>query len=372
MAASAFSKKLPYYVLPENLGYEQHCFALFYLAGLATAVEGSLESWKSWVVTYVCAVTPSFAKQLDAKAYQATAVEAGILRQFLGLYTELEAALGAEDINAVHTISDTLCNIPVFPLLPKMDKTLSFGDANGEWSMKPIVCHYAIMLYLAGKRVTGANHAQVTVARPKALKAKAHLEDEVSLLEGSFRMSDFSHSKINDAWSELGSVRSVVFTEYLKYESAHADESQNLIWTTMHLLRFSGMSHAAIIFNFIQVCPWVDEIPTLRPALAAYARSVIAAAKCDAKIFPYLKLIYGDKSTFFARKDMEPLIACAVNVLAETNQTLAAYFTKPEFTPIVDAFTALREEKEAKGDAAVVLDNKNEAFADEEQGEDVD
>lgn len=364
--ATGFTKKITYYTLPETASTETRERVMFYLASLGTSSEESLEKWKSWVVTYVCAMTPSLSKMLNAKMFQATQIPSPKLLEVNTIFSDAESAILRDDVTAVEGITARLASLDTFPLLPKMAEKLNLANANGEWTAKVIACHFSIMLFLAGKRVDGNDHSQVTIARPRAIKSKAHLDGTIELLEGTFRMSNRAHTRINDAWSEMGALRAIVFTEYAKFESAEVDEYQNLIWTTMHLLRFSGMSHAAIVFSFLQVCPWIHEIPTLRPALALYARSVVEAEKVDSKLFPYIKLIYGDKSTFFLRKDLEPLIACAVSVLTETNPTLAAYYTKPEFAPIVEAFELKRREKESKAGSKIFLEAPKPTFADEE------
>lgn len=364
--ATGFTKKITYYTLPETASTETRERVMFYLASLGTSSEESLEKWKSWIVTYVCAMTPALSKMLNAKMFQATQIPSPKLLEVDTIFSDAESAILKDDAAAVESITARLASLDTFPVLPKMAEKLNLANANGEWTAKVIACHFSIMLFLAGKRVDGNDHSQVTIARPRAIKSKAHLDGTIELLEGTFRMSNRAHTRINDAWSEMGALRAIVFTEYAKFESAEVDEYQNLIWTTMHLLRFSGMSHAAIVFSFLQVCPWVHEIPTLRPALALYARSVVEAEKVDSKLFPYIKLIYGDKSTFFLRKDLEPLIACAVSVLTETNPTLAAYYTKPEFAPIVEAFELKRREKESKAGSKIFLEAPKPAFADED------
>lgn len=372
LVGTGFERKIPFYVFPPNMTIQHREYMTFYLAGLGTSEEPRLEAWKSWIVTYVSIVTPPIAKMLNTKMFQPIMVSSPKILSLVEIFERVEKAIEDDNLTLAGQITAELEELVVFEGLPAMKKGLNLATANGEWTTKVIVSHYAIMLFLAGKRMSGDNHSQITVARPKALKGKAHLEGSIELLEGTFRMSDEAHVKINDAWSEMGSLRAVVFTEYARYEATTASEVQNLIWTTMHLLRFSGMSHAAIVFNFLQVCPWVYEVPTLRPALATYIRSVVASSKVDQKIFPYLKLIQGDKSDFFKRSELEPLIACAVSVLTETNPTLAAFYTKPEFAPIVEAFTVLREEKEKTGAPKVELTPPSKSFEENEEDEESD
>lgn len=295
-------------------------------------------------------LTPDLAPLFSATIYQPRQMSMVTIGSVDALFADLETAIEKDDVSTAKDITDKMSKLEWLSLFPIPTEGLNLAVANGEWTGTVVVCHYSIVLFMAGKRVAGDNHDQINIQRPRALRSKIHYSEPLEMLEGSFRMSNHCHTAVNDAWSDMSSLKAVVFTEYSKYDSPDSDESQNIIWTTMHMLRFSGMSHAAILFNFLQTYPWAGDMPLLRASLSTYIRSVVAASKVEKRVLPYVKLIQGDKSGLFARKELEPLIACAVAALQEVQPTLAAYYTKPEFSAIVEAFLERREKYQERDD----------------------
>jgi hypothetical protein len=165
-------------------------------------------------------------------------------------------------------------------------------------------------------------------------------------LEGELRLSDESHLAINNAWAEMSQLRALVFTEYAHYNASETDMAQDIVYTTMHLLKFSNMAHAKITFDFLRAYPWAVEVPALRTSIGIYLDSIKVASSMDQNLFPYVKLIYGDKSNVFPRKELEPLVACATTVNQATQTSLADFYRSNAFNPIVEAFIIEKERRE--------------------------
>lgn len=254
--------------------------------------------------------------------------------------------MDTENRPGVEVASGALRESLDFPLLPRIHPDVDLALGNGEWVGKVVLCYYSIILFLAGKRIEGEDHSQITDLRPKALRGKAHIDAPLDFLEGSLRMSDASHLFINNAWSEMGQLRTVVFTEYAGYDSDDTDLAKDIIWTSVHLLRFAYMSHALITYNFLQAYPWAYDVPALKTSISIYISSLKESGKVDQRLFPFIKLIYGDKSGLFPRKEMEPLIACAKKVQEESNSSLADFYSNASFNPIVEAFMEEKERRE--------------------------
>jgi hypothetical protein len=197
-----------------------------------------------------------------------------------------------------------------------------------------------------GKRIEGDDHSAITASRPDAVKKKAHLSQQMAFLDGALKLSDNSHIPINSAWAELSALRALTITEFSKYSQNDTDFVQDLIYTTMHLLKWSGMTHAKITMNLLLAYPWIDEIPVLRTALGVYVESVVALMKVDPVLRPYVKLISGDKSAVFPRKELEPLVACAVSVAEETGEEIKKFYRSNAFVGVVEAFTEERDRRD--------------------------
>jgi len=346
LAPTSFSERVQYYSLAENAAEETRLALSRYLAYCGTSEGGALMAWKTWIVTWACLVTPAFAQRLPSTSYRKVEITAPQSTGLLTTISQLQAALDSEDRAAVDTASQALKALGSFPLLPRINPAADLGLGNGEWIGKVALCYYSLVLFLAGKRIEGDDHSQITDLRPKALRGKAHISDTLDFLEGELRMSDSAHFLINNAWSEMGQLRAVVFTEYAGYDTDDTDIAKDIIWTSIHLLRYSGMSHALITYNFLQAYPWAIDVPALKTSISIYMSSLKKAGEVDQRLFPFLKLIYGDKAGLFPRKEMEPLIACAVDAQKETTSTLADFYRNAAFNPVVEAFRAEMERRE--------------------------
>jgi len=346
LAPTSFSEKTAYYSLPDECPEETKLLFAKYLAYCGTSEVTNLFKWKSWITTWVCVITPAFASRLPPINFRKIEVGAQALPNLVKQMGDLERALDAEDRDAVDLAGAAISDNKDFPLLPPVKAGINFGLGNGEWTGKVALCYYALVIFLAGKRIEGDDHSQITDARPKALRGKAHITEPLDFLEGDLRISDKAHLSLNNAWSELGQLRGVVFREYASYDSDESDTSKDIIWTSMHLLRYSNMAHALITFNFLRAFPWATEVPALMTSIAIYTSSLKEAEKIEPKMFPFIKLIYGDKSGLFPRKEMEPLIACAKDALESTNSTLSDFYTNAAFNPIVEAFREERARRE--------------------------
>lgn len=346
LAPTSFSEKIPYYILPEGSSDEARLFLTRYLAYGGTSETARLPKWKSWVTTWVCAITPAFASRLPTSTFRKIEIGTDTMTQLVRNLDTLQIAVDNEDAETIETVRSELNDSLGMTSLPEPSPDINLGLGNGEWIGKVALCYYALVLFLAGKRMEGEDHSQITRARPRALRGKAHLTEELDFLEGGLRMSNHAHLSINNAWSEMGQLRSIVFQEYANYDAEDTDMSKDIIWTTMHMLRYSNMSHAVITYNFLQSYPWANEVPALKSSISTYVSSVKEASKLDQRLFPFVKLIYGDKTGLFPRKEMEPLIACATSVQSETAASLADFYTNASFNPVVDAFNAEKERRE--------------------------
>ncbi|RKF77081.1 hypothetical protein GcM1_222041 [Golovinomyces cichoracearum] len=105
------------------------------------------------------------------------------------------------------------------------------------------------------------------------------------------------------------------------------------------------MQHAAIINKFLEAYPWASEMVELKQSLGVYGNSIKALCALPPAWQPYVNLIYGCKSDIFPRKELSPLIACAVEVESETNETLKNYYHDEKYADVVEKLKSLRDSK---------------------------
>lgn len=344
--ATAFAEKIVYYSPPDGISADNLRLLSMYIVFCGTSKSVRLTNWKTWIVTYVGMVSPGLARTFPPATFVKTPISPVALTSIARSMEALDTSFDSGDRSQITAATLAVASLNDLPLLPKMHETIDYAETAGEWVNKAIICHYSVVLFLAGKQVKIEDRSQITVARPKALRNKAHLGDSISILDGGARLSDEAHIALNNAWSEMGQLKAIVFMEYAEYSSAEADGMQEIIWTSMHLLRFSGFAHAAISSSFLTAYPWAIDVPSLRASVGVFSNSVEEAKKLDPKLLPFMKLIYGDKASLFPRKEMEPLIACATAVLTETSSTLSDFYTNNAFNPIVNAFLDEKERRE--------------------------
>jgi len=338
--------KVLVYVLPSGSKDETYSLMLHLMMIIGTSESIVLTEWKTYVASYTLCLFPALRKKMNPSGYLFREVSPTDIARIKGHLGALEAALETENEVAIQDAGSKLVDQPVLPGLPISKGPKDWMSTYGESIPKVYACHYSLVLFLAGKRIDGDDHSAVSVNRPAALKKKAHLGDAISFLDGKMRLSDKAHNQINSAWAEMSSLKALCVQEFSLFAGADTDFIQDIVHTTMHLLRYSGMQHAKITHGFIKAYPWVTEIPALKTSLGLYADSAMAAAKYPAHLQPYLKLMYGDKTDVFPRKELEPLIACAVAVSSETNESLKDFYTSGEFGAIVEAFMAERDRRD--------------------------
>lgn len=333
-------------VFPSTLTQDEARYIGLAFAVLGASTTGSSDVWKSYLVSYTCFLFPELGRKLDSNAYEVLETSLESVRGQLDLIARLEyEALNAEDDSK--DTDTALSNFVLHTALPALGEI-----AGGQWvgveaKIKQIYCHYATVLFLAGKKVSDArSRAQITTSRPLALISKYHLDDPTVILTGTLRLSDYAHEMLNLSWDELGAFKIACITRFADFGTDATNLPQDIIFTNLQLLKFSGMAHALINYKFLKAYPWAVEIPVLRSSIVTFIDSVAKSAKVEAKLQPFVKMMYGDKTDLFPRKEMEPLIACAVAAETDVHESLSGYYTTQKFGPVVEAFLEERQDRE--------------------------
>lgn len=369
---TAFTSRVSIPLIPSNSSDNLRFGMALYLMLCGTSASRSVEEWKKYIAVYSAFIVPSVGARLATEVYQTYTLGsekiASIENAYVALRQAMSSAQSALELGPKNAFY-TACAIEG---LPTPRTNLPWEESYNVMHGKVVASHYSIVLFIMAKRVEADNHAPITQARPEALKNKAHLSGVIAFLDGSLRLSDESHLAINSAWSESAALRATCITEFVTYSGMETETTQDLIYTSMHLMKFGGMNHAKITYAFLRAYPWAGEVPALKSAVGVYVDSVRAAQKYSDTLRPYLKLIYGDKLSIFPRNDLEVLIACAVEIEKVANPTLADFFVNDRFGAVVEAFM---DELEKRGLLRVkLLDNALKAAGvdeveEEEEGE---
>jgi len=347
--SSRLTQAIPYYTFTTKPSFDEVLdMALMCALCCTSTIDTPLTKWKSLLLTYTNILFDNLVQKMPSDQVRPVEITS---ENLASLRTIREKMILDED-TAMDTEVATPHSLELASsfffgnILPKPAVPLPVGWLGFSRNEKVLCSHYSVLLYVAGKNIKddNSNLTSVTVARPRALiekyKIKAH-----DLLTGEARTSDYAFKTMAQAWLELTTFKSICFKEFATYTQQETNLQQDIIYTTVLLMRFMQMNHAAIIYKFLLAYPWVYTWSPLQKYVSMFDTSLKAANAVDPHLQPYIKIIYGDKSGLFQRKELIPLIACAVASEEETTDTLALYYHDYSFTSVVEAWKEERDRR---------------------------
>jgi hypothetical protein len=307
-----------------------------------TSTNPSPGLWKNLLATYTNVLFEGILNRLPKDQFVPVKIsteQVALLRsEFIRLDTEADAL---PDDNATGLPAGAFSGFVLPWDLPSPDASAVAGWTTYCRDEKVLYAHYALLIFLAGKQINDKNREAITVARPRALIQKFKIE-ATAILSGPMRISNHAHAAINQAWLEMSSLKAQCFREFSTYSHSSTTLGQDILLTNVNLMRFAQMQHATMIHKFLLAYPWASEMSALRQAISIYHDSLTAALKIQDHLQPFIKVIWGDKSGIFPRKELGPLIAVALDTEKEVHETLANYYSDERFVSVVEAF---REER---------------------------
>jgi len=332
-------------VFTGNITADDRVRLAFLMAILGTSSTGTSEQWKSYIVSYTCLIFQGMITHLTRESFTVIEINVETIRDQIQKVFDLQLVAQAEEaLNGEP--EDKLHGVTLNRNLPTSDLEEGAKWMGAECTPKHVYCHYALIVFLIMKQISSSGTEALSIARPKALISKYSLDETTEILNGRAKLSELAMYGINIAWNELSSFRSACMLQFIKFGASDTDLGQDIIYTNIRLMRFGQMTHALLIYQFIRSYPWVDQVPSLRGSVEAYRDSVKAANDIDVEVRPFIKLVWGDKANIFPRKEMEALVACAVSVLQEDQETLADFYRSAQYGSVIEAFheeRALRE-----------------------------
>jgi len=348
LLSTRLKSKVRVFVFPANLSEEDSTIIAFAFCLTGSAVNKMSPEWKSYLVSYTCFLFPNLTRGLDKNAYE---IEEMNVSDIASQMEKIKALVSAAQTQEEHTVipSGFLSGFSLHDSLPSLGITTDEEWLGAECKMKHVYCHYATLLFLSAKQATDDRaKAQMAKKRPDALIRKYHLDSDTSILVGAFRLSEHAYTMLNVAWSELGAFKVQCISQFAKFSSDESNLAQDIIYTNMQLMKFSGMAHAQISYRFLKSYPWATEIPILRSSVVTFIDSLMQSNSIEPELQPYTKIMYGDKSALYPRKDMEPLVACAVAAETDIHETLQGFYTSQKFGGVIEAFLDERKDRETR------------------------
>jgi len=354
--ASAFNVPATVFVIPGKVlnGTEEvqkrknvRLYLAAALAAMGTSEETDTNLWTNWIATLGGLLFDGFSEIAKTAGFEEKEFPKSLLDKAVDLFNQT-----ATDPEIWE--KEGLGSFDFGPSLP-VDQVIL-----GDWMVDDSQPHilnsfYSLVLFLAGKSINSANITSIQVNRPKALISKYKLVG-TDLLNGPRMMSSTAHQQINAAWNYNHSYRKEVFKQVIAFQSSTGDLAKDIVWTTVGLMRYSGMQHAYIVHLFLKEYPWAIKLPILSSGLHVYEDSLLLVSKDAPHLRPYHKLLNSDKSTAFNRKGMAVLLTVAVHAMTPFYNTLTRFVVSDEVGDAIEVFDRALKEHTAAPTASVLID----------------
>lgn len=175
LVKSALSSAIPVPVLPTTMNVQDRMKFLAVMASVGTSEEESVASWKVYILAYTLMLFPAIEGMLPRDIYAPIPISTEGIETVIRAYDALEQIPDDYEADELHEHETAFIQTVVAPGVPRPGGTCLPRYLREETTRKIIACHYSILLFMAGKRVDGADHSSLTRARPEALIKKAHL-----------------------------------------------------------------------------------------------------------------------------------------------------------------------------------------------------
>jgi len=352
--ASAFGSKTQVLTFPSDLTERERGNIAIGFIVLGASTSESPNKWATYLISYFCLMITNFISKLPAHQYEQIQIKKTDITQQLLLLERVRAQAELDDTAPDSIPPNGLDGFVLHPDLPTAPTHKNAQLIGQDYSIRTSYAHLSMVVYLAGKQITAANRRQMVTARPTALTDAFKLPAQVTFLFGEWMLSDQSYEKINQAWKERTAFRQAAFKEMILYSKGDTDLGQQILYQNVKLLKWAYHSHVPMVMQLVKSYPWVREMPIMKDSMYEYDTSTEVYLAQKPILRPYLKLLGNDSCELFLRKNLEPLIACAVADQAQVHATINNYYTDSKYAGVVDQFITQRNKLETMRLAAVL------------------
>lgn len=362
---AALDSKTKLVLLPEIPDNKLKTYVFLFWMTCISSSDTSIEAWSSFIMSFTVALLPDLFKHVQDSSVDIIRVPQSDIDKYERALIELEAmldrtedmenqtALTGNGVLLYETLSDgdkqkfrgyhdAIMDVPIPSPFPEGSRAPIGLWLHNEASVPVIYGVLSLVMFLAGKTITEENKSSIESKRPAAIENKFSCKNSM-FLTGAYKMSRAAHEGVNRSWTILSEFRRKVFDALTYFPQNDTSLSMNVIWTTVKLMEYVGMQHTQLIHALLRTYPWVINVPALRSSVHAYLVSLTQFQHVEARLRPFYKVIYGDRSTLFLRKNMEPLIAVAVHHLSENRPEVSNYFTTSGSKAVITAFERYKE-----------------------------
>jgi hypothetical protein len=306
------------------------CMAALTLCGKSDETE--VRPWQTWIGTYVCIAFEEFAGRIAAEGKDEYRLE-DLPTTFVDA---VQNANNRDDLDKVPAL------LPIPDGLPPTTGAYTTFLYNCS-KIEGVYGYLSLMTFLMGKRINDQNRASIETKRPGNLVQAWSPGDAEYILTGAGKMGRKAHEMVPIAWDQSAILRELVVREFITFSGSKIHPME-VTATLFRMIEHSGMQGALFAHRLLQSCPWVSEIPILKPDIAVYAQSVQLYLSLPAEERGFTKLIKGNTTKIFRAKSMPGLIKCAWLWISQSEPSTAQY-TAPGGDEALKAFVKAAHER---------------------------
>lgn len=270
--------------------------------------------WLSWVLSYIVLCFPEFEMEIHREGSREFIFE-DLPHSFIAASDHF-MTVGEKECSYSDAVTDA-CDGILFPD--------SFPSINIFLSMKLPACatipavyaYCGALLYMAGRGLTKSDAQAIT----EEMMDKQRASEGKYTLTGNGRIGPGNYSLISLCWCRANIARRAIIREVASFSSLKS-LPQHVVYSVTKGITYSGIELALDIYNFLSAFPWASQISVVRSAFISYKESVREVSHQPEHLRLYYKIIMGDSTSIFDRRDILPLAACAVACQSPTTAEL--------------------------------------------------
>jgi hypothetical protein len=310
---------------------------------------------QTWLASLSALLYPTLILPLNGVALQLENIDAAFLakiRAAIDAYKNLDSARSKDAKGEAMKIS-VLYSVRELPSLGFAESSVG----NFQIDFQGAYAYYGLVCATIQKDASRTGWEALSKNRPRALISKYGWSvDQYPYIGGSYSYSQPAAMWMRRQWMLMSQMRRALFTYFCSLGTLDTSAADESLFTTVRLMRWTDLSHIAIIYRFLTEHPIAAEAPVLTPHVAVYHTAVQqliqwcpdvkdsagapvfgadGIVQKDTSALAFVKIFYYDKGEIAPRKIMEPLLQVAGAFLTAGDALLAGYSFPTGYTALV-------------------------------------
>jgi len=340
--AEGIVEKLVVYHWPvKQLSDDSKLAVMSFFTAYGRSESVSPSSWATWAFSYLMLAFPELKERVRTENDREYTFKP-LPSQFIQALVDVASAAEDFDDDNPAGYVQAAASIPQLEGLPGISSNSSGfpPELNSSATVPAVYGYAALLIFLAGKRITDRTVSTITERRPGNLRDAYHIPESATfILLGEGKMGTAAHTYVNQAWVTYAPARVAIISEVARFASG-VSLPQRVVYTLAKMIEFAGMQQATFIHEFLQAMPQCVNYSCIRPSYNAYATSLREVAAAPGYLQPFYKVIHGERTRAFHRNSILTLSACATAYKKYTTPSMKNFNLGEGATPAVNMYDA--------------------------------